>query len=120
MSPRSALRRGETMAMRIIIIGGSFGGLTAAYELRKHLDPGQCEILLISKERRFIFIPSLPWVALGSRSLDRISFDLAGPLERLGIRFVHASVERVDPAERKGDAGGGRHPPAPLVTGAGP
>ena len=61
------------MTMRIIIIGGSFGGLTTAYELRKHLDPGQCEILLLSKERRFIFIPSLPWVALGSRSLDRIS-----------------------------------------------
>ena len=89
------------MAMRVIIIGGSFGGLSAAYELRKHLDPGQCEILLLSKERRFIFIPSLPWVALGSRSLDRISFDLAGPLERHGIRFVHASVERIDPAERK-------------------
>ena len=87
--------------MRIIIIGGSFGGLTAAYELRKRLDHKKCEITLLSKEPRFVFIPSLPWVAMGYKRLDRISFDIVRPLERRGIRFVHATGEGIDPIEQK-------------------
>lgn len=87
--------------MRIIIIGGSFGGLTAAYELRKRLGHEKCGITLLSREPRFVFTPSLPWVAMGYRSLDRISFDLAGPLERRGIRFVHTTVEGIDPHDQK-------------------
>lgn len=87
--------------MRIIIIGGSFGGLTTAYRLRKHLDSQKYEIILISKDPRFVFIPSLPWVAVGIKRLDRISFDLKKPLERLGIRFVHATVEKIEPNEQK-------------------
>lgn len=86
--------------MRVIIIGGSFGGLTAAYELRKLLDHTKCEIIVLSKDPHFVFIPSLPWVAMGSRKLDRISFDPARPLERRRIRFIHATVDRIDPHEQ--------------------
>ena len=92
--------------MRIIIIGGSFGGLTAAYELRKRLDRGKCEITLLSREPRFVFIPSLPWVAIGSKRLDQISFDLSRPLARRGIRFIHTTVEGIDPVEQRVFAGG--------------
>lgn len=107
------------MKKRVLIIGGSFGGLTAAYELRRHLDPGQCEIILISTERRFIFIPSLPWVALGTRRLDRIAFDLAEPLARHGIRFINAAVERIDPAEQKVYTDGESHSYDYLVIATG-
>jgi len=86
--------------MRVVIVGGSFGGLTTAYELRKRLAPRECEIVLVSRERRFVFIPSLPWVALGSKTLDRISFDLERPLARRNVQFVHATAERIDPKTR--------------------
>ncbi len=87
--------------MRVIIIGGSFGGLTTAYELRKHLGRRDCEITLLSKDRRFVFIPSLPWVTIGSRTVDQISFDLERPLARKSIRFVLATVQRIDPQAQK-------------------
>ena len=87
--------------MRVIIIGGSFGGLTTAYELRKRLGRRDCEITLLSKDRRFVFIPSLPWVTIGSRSVDQISFDLEKPLARKNIRFVPATVRRIDPQAQK-------------------
>ncbi len=87
--------------MRIVIIGGSFGGTTTAYELRKRLSHRECEIILLSKDPRFAFVPSLPWVVMGSRTLDQIAFDLAEPLGRRGVRFVHATVERIDADEQK-------------------
>jgi sulfide:quinone oxidoreductase len=88
------------VAPRILILGGSFGGLATAYELRRLLSEEQAEITLLSKERRFTFIPSLPWVALGSRSLEQLSFDLAAPLARRRVQFVHEPALNVDPERR--------------------
>jgi len=91
--------------MRIIIIGGSFGGLTAAYDLRRLLPRQSHEITLISRERRFIFIPSLPWVTMGHKTIDDISFDLEQPLRSKGIDFIEASVSRIDPEAKHVHAG---------------
>lgn len=87
--------------MKIFVIGGSFGGLTAAFDLRRRLARKDCEITLISRERRFIFIPSLPWVAMGTKTIDDISFDLERPLRRKGIDFVAAAVQRIDAKQQK-------------------
>lgn len=89
----------QEKGVRIIIIGGSFGGLKTAYELRKRIAQKECEIVLLSKNQDFVFTPSLPWVVMGYKSLDRISFNLSRPLENRGIRFVHATVDRIDPYE---------------------
>lgn len=83
--------------MHIVIIGGSFGGLNVAYDLRRSLPHKSHRITLISKEARFIFIPSLPWVAMGSKTLDNISFALNAPLQSKGIDFIHAAIDRIDP-----------------------
>ena len=83
--------------MHIVIIGGSFGGLNVAYDLRRLLPHKSHKITVISKEPQFIFIPSLPWVAMGSKTLDSISFQLAGPLKSKGIDFIEAAVEKIDP-----------------------
>ena len=50
----------------IVIVGGSFGGINAAYALRRLLGE-QVEITVISKDAEFTFLPSLPWVILGRR-----------------------------------------------------
>jgi sulfide:quinone oxidoreductase len=87
--------------MNILVIGGSFGGLTTAFDLRRLLPRREHEITVIAKERRFIFIPSLPWVAMGAKTITDISFDLERPLKRKGIGFVEAAVNRIDPDARK-------------------
>ncbi|MDE3070377.1 MAG: NAD(P)/FAD-dependent oxidoreductase [Acidobacteriota bacterium] len=85
---------------RVVIVGGSFGGLTAAYELGRRLGHERAEITLISKEERFTFVPSLTWLAMGARTLPQISFGLASPLARRGVTFAHETVTGID-AERK-------------------
>ncbi len=49
---------------RVVVVGGSFGGVNAAYELRCRL-PQDAEITVISRDAEFTFIPSLPWVIMG-------------------------------------------------------
>lgn len=105
--------------MKVVILGGSFGGLTTALEPRKRLSRQRCEITLISKEHRFVFIPSLPWVALGSRALEQIGFDLARPLTRHDIGFVQAEVLGIDARARKVDTKGGEYGYDRLVIATG-
>jgi sulfide:quinone oxidoreductase len=87
--------------MRLVVIGGSFGGLTVAHEVKRRLPRRECDITVIAKERRFVFIPALPWVASGTKTLEQISFDLEKPLASKGVHFVEAIVRRIDPQAQK-------------------
>jgi sulfide:quinone oxidoreductase len=72
---------------QVVIIGGSFGGVNAAYELHRQLGRA-ADITLISKDAEFTFLPSLPWVILGWRRPDSLLVPLDKPLRRKGVRFV--------------------------------
>lgn len=105
--------------MKIVVIGGSFGGLTVAYELKRLLPSRKCEITVISKDRRFVFIPSLPWVAMGTKTIEQISFDLERPLAKKDIRFVHAPARQIDAKSQRVYAGDGEYPYDYLVIATG-
>jgi sulfide:quinone oxidoreductase len=107
------------MALDVVILGGSFGGLTAAYELRRHLDPSLATVTVISREPRFVFVPSLPWVAMGSRSVEEISFPLAPALARRDVRFLHETVTHLDPSARRVVTDRGEHPYDVVVVATG-
>jgi sulfide:quinone oxidoreductase len=93
--------RGSTMnnnRKRIVVIGGSFGGINAAYELRRKL--GQtAEITVIARDPDFTFHPSLPWVILGWRDPRAVQIPIQRPLGRKGIRVVHGEVASLDPSK---------------------
>ncbi|MDP2706443.1 MAG: FAD-dependent oxidoreductase, partial [Burkholderiales bacterium] len=86
------------MRTRIVIVGGSFGGVNAAYALRKRLG-ARAEITVISKDAAFTFLPSLPRVILGWRDPGRLQIPLERPLTRRGIRFIHGTVQELDPSK---------------------
>ncbi|HKZ03436.1 MAG TPA: FAD-dependent oxidoreductase, partial [Pyrinomonadaceae bacterium] len=81
---------------KIVIVGGSFGGINAAYALRRRLGT-RAEITLISKDAEFTFLPSLPWVILGWRDPARLQVPLDNALTRRGVRFVHGEVRELFP-----------------------
>ena len=80
---------------RIVIVGGSFGGINAAFELNRELGR-KADITLISKESAFTFTPSLPWLVMGRREPGSLQVPLAKILKRRGIRFVHDEVKALD------------------------
>lgn len=80
---------------RVLVLGSSFAGLTAALEIRKHLAEHH-EVVVLDPRERFTFIPSLIWVPFGARSADDVTFPLAPLYKRKRIGFVNEAAVGVD------------------------
>ncbi len=107
------------MTKKIVVLGGSFGGLTAALESRRLLGK-QVEVTLIGNDRNFIFLPSLPWLIMGWRRAAGISIPVEKILRPRGIHFVHATVTGVDPDCQTVVTDQGEHHYDYLVISTGP
>lgn len=83
----------------VVIVGGSFAGLTAAYELKRELRD-RVRVTVIDRNEQFVFIPSLIWVPFGWRTPEQISFQLRPALERKGAEFRRAVARKIDPDRR--------------------
>lgn len=105
--------------MRIVILGGSFAGLTAAFDLKRKLRD-EAEITVISKTKDFIFIPSLIWIPFGWRKPQDISLELKPTLERKGINFVHATATKIIPEKNQVETISGNYSYDFLVIATGP
>ena len=105
--------------VRIVIVGGSFGGLTTAYELRRLLAPERAEITLVARDDQFRFVPSFPWVATGRRRLEQISFPLEDPLTAKQIAFKNETVTHVDTTAKVVTTDAAEHPYDFLVIATG-
>ena len=84
---------------RVLVVGGGFGGATAAKYVRL-LSQYRIEVVLVEPEAAFVSCPLSNLVLGGSRSLA----DLTRPHDTLasmhGVRLVRDSVASIDPARR--------------------
>ena len=80
-----------------IILGAGIGGMPAAYELRALLDSTH-RITVVNSVDYFQFVPSNPWLAVGWRERETITFPIRPYLEKKGIEFVAQAVQRIDAA----------------------
>ncbi len=104
---------------KIAVIGGSFGGLTAAFELKRLLGK-KAEVTVISDRDKFVFVPSLPWVSMGWRKAEDISLPLKGMLKRKGISFIHDEAKGIDAESSRVITASGEMPYDFLVIATGP
>ena len=92
---------------RVVVVGSSFAGLTAALELRR-LTGERHEIVVLDPRPVFTFIPSLIWVPFGLRSAEDVSFELAPMYARKGIRFINEAAAAINPAAHTVTTSAGR------------
>ena len=85
------------MSKKVLVLGSSFAGLTAAFAL-KHDLKDDVEVTVVSPRNLFVFNPSLIWLPFGKRDREDISFDVAPVLDEHGIEFVHQAATGIDPA----------------------
>jgi sulfide:quinone oxidoreductase len=79
----------------IVILGAGTGGMPAAYELREKLDKSH-RVTVVNAVDYFQFVPSNPWLAVGWRDREAITFPIRPYLEKKGIDFVSQRVMRID------------------------
>jgi len=84
---------------QIVVLGGGFGGIVAATELRKKLGR-EHKVILIDKIREHLFSPSLLWLILDERRPENIQRDLS-VLNKKGIEYINAEVKKIDTAGKK-------------------
>lgn len=82
----------------VMILGGGIGGVVAATRLRQYLPP-EHKVILVERDSRHVFSPSLLWLMVGARRSRQISRSLSG-LERKGVTVVHGTVESISPENR--------------------
>ncbi|MDX8411069.1 MAG: FAD/NAD(P)-binding oxidoreductase [Mariprofundaceae bacterium] len=87
----------------VVIMGAGIGGLPAAYEMQAALKKlgKEHEVTVVSNVDYFHFVPSNPWVAVGWRSKEDISFQVGPYLNKKGINFVASGVKEIHPKENK-------------------
>ena len=84
----------------IVVLGAGLGGSIMAYELRDQIRP-EDSITVITKDTKYHFVPSNPWIAVGWRQRDEITIDLAPIMAKKGLDFKAIAAEKVHPDENR-------------------
>ncbi|MBI5119456.1 MAG: FAD-dependent oxidoreductase [Rhodospirillales bacterium] len=80
---------------RVVVVGGGYGGATAAKYLRL-MDPG-IDVTLIERGPLYTSCPLSNEVISGAREIKTLQAGYGG-LARRGVKIVHDEVTRIDPA----------------------
>ena len=80
----------------IVVLGAGLGGSIMAYELKDQLRP-EDTLTVVTKEAKYHFVPSNPWVAVNWRKREDVEVDLAPVFAKKGIAFRPSAATKVDP-----------------------
>ncbi len=93
---------------RIVILGAGVSGHTAARHLNKLLGK-QHEIIVVSPNSKWNWIPSNIWVGVGQMTEKQVTFDLAKVYSKTNVIFRQAKALSVNPQGNTGNT-------TPFVT----
>jgi len=96
---------GQPAKARVVVVGGGFGGATAAKYVRL-LDPG-IAVTLVEPSRRFVTCPASNAVLAGLKRIDDLAQDYRELSDRHGVNVVHDTVASIDPDKRSLTLAGG-------------
>src|SRR3712207_1792345 len=86
------------MAWNVLILGGGFGGLTAARRLEKKLPPHSAKVTLVNDVNFMLYTPLLPGAAGGTLEARHVVVPLREQLRGTDLHLGH--VMGADPSRR--------------------
>ena len=84
---------------KVVVIGGGFGGASAAKYIRK-LDAG-INVTLIEPKARYITCPVSNWLFAGFADLDKLTVDYQALSQNYGVTVVTDTVAKIDSSRRR-------------------
>lgn len=85
----------SSASAHVVIIGGGFGGSTAAKYIRK-LDP-TIQVTVIEPNTHYTTCPGSNWVLGGLKKATSLSFNYKSLSNHYGITLIHNKVASIDP-----------------------
>lgn len=82
----------------VAVVGAGLGGVSVAFELREKLGK-QSKVTVIGEGAEFNFVPSNPWVALGTRKRDDVVMPIGDFFSKRDIKFSPAGVKEIKAKE---------------------
>jgi sulfide:quinone oxidoreductase len=93
---------------RVVVLGGGVSGHTAATFLKKWLGSGH-EVVVVTPNSKWNWIPSNIWVGVGGMSKEEVVFELAPVYAKAGIDYRQAKGISISPEGSKSNK-------SPFVT----
>jgi len=81
---------------RVVVVGGGFGGATAAKYMKK-FSP-ETEVILIEQNKEYYTCPFSNTVIAGINEIDFIKHDYETLEKKYGVKVIHEKVKKVDGA----------------------
>ena len=75
----------------VVILGAGTGGMPAALRVARKLDKSH-RITVVNAVDYFQFVPSNPWLAVGWRDREAITFPIRPYLEKKGSTSLHSAL----------------------------
>ena len=91
----------------IVILGGGFGGISAALEIRARLSAAEARVTVVDKKDWFMVGFAKLWIIRGTRTFE----ESTAPLENLtkkGINFVKADILKLNIVQKRIETSQGR------------
>lgn len=84
---------------RVVIVGGGFGGATAAKYIRMWGEQ-KIEVVLVERNSLFVSCPMSNTVLAGSRTIDDLTQNYDTLKKKYGVKLVHGEVTAIDPQKQ--------------------
>lgn len=98
--------RAEKPKARVVVVGGGFGGATAAKYIRRY-DPA-IEVTLVEPAQRFVTCPFSNLVLGGLLEMEDITHGYSALRDKHGVKVIHDTVTAIDPTAKKVSLKGGK------------
>ncbi len=85
---------------RIVVVGGGFAGYSAIKTLYKHRIPEKHEVILIDPSPHFVYLPSLPYLITGKKTVEDLTVSFKDITGRLSVEYIRGAAKSID-AESK-------------------
>lgn len=84
----------------VLILGGGFGGLSSANEIRKTLSPSQVKITVVDKKNWFMVGFAKLWIIKGTRTFENSTGSLSA-LSKKDIDYLNEEILAIDLENKK-------------------
>lgn len=86
----------RTRMAKVLILGAGVAGHTAALHAKRMLDR-EHEVIVISPNSKYNWIPSNIWVGVGKMNAQQVTFPLSPVYKKKGITFHQALAQEIHP-----------------------